>query len=229
MNKKICLLFIPIIFLITGCSVKKLDTTNYDNLVNDIALGGYKTNNTSFEGFSLNIPYGLRIIEKAEGNLVVADKNNNKYYVYVDVVSYYHKIDLDYDTSKNYYYQKKFKDKKKNSGYLEINEVNNKYFVHASYNYVKIEVYSRKDTLNDVVLNVCQLLSNTKYNNKVLKTTIGDKEISYKEEPFNIFTNKKSTTNYIDYVEKYDKGTMENSIKTKIEDEEIIDIKINED
>ena len=50
---------------------------------------------------------------------------------------------------------------------------------------------------------------------------IGDNVLNYKEETFNIFTTKKSTTNYLDYIEQYDKSNDKNN---NLEDSDQIDI-----
>ena len=112
---------------------------------------------------------------------------------------------------------------------MEINQIKDKYFVEAVYNYVKIEVYTSQEYLSDVVVNICQILSSTKYNHKVLATIIGDKVLDYKEESFNIFTTKKSNTNYLDYIEKYDSGAVTKHNEESKTDEDILDITIEDD
>ena len=127
-----------------------------------------------------------------------------------------------YKEDSNSYYSKKITSKgSKKDGYLEINEVKGKYFVEAVYNYGKIEVYTSKSHLNNTLINLSQVLSSLKYNDKVLATIIGDNVLNYKEETFNIFTTKKSTTNYLDYIEQYDKSNDKNN---NLEDNDQIDI-----
>ncbi len=230
MRKKIALLLISILF-ISGCSISKVDISNYDYLINNIIIKNKSTRNESFDGFSIYIPRGMRIVSKDEYNLILSDKNNNYYYVFIDVVSYYNKVKNTYKVSNDAYYSKKIKNSSgKKTGYLEINEIKNKYFVEALYNYVKIEVYSSKEYMDDAVVNISEILSSVKYNDKVLSTIIGDKKLNYKEESFNIFTSKKNTTNYLDYIKKYDSGaTKDYNVKNNTSDEDIIDIEIDED
>lgn len=225
MHKKLVILII-ISFCISGCTINKLDTNNYDSLIDNILLQKLNVRNTVFEGYSYYIPHGLKYIDKNEYNSLLSDRYNNEYYIYVDVVSYYHKVKNKYKVDDHAYYSKKINNK--NGGYFEINEINDKYFVEAMYNYVKIEVYTSKDSLSDVVANVCEILSSVKYNDNVLRTIIGDKVLNYKEESFNIFTTKKSVTNYLDYIEKYDSATND-SKKNDFEDEDIINTDINEE
>ncbi len=226
-------LAIIIIILITGCSVERLDISSYDNIVDNILLKSRKLQNSVSQGYSYYIPRGLVIVNTDENNIVLKDKNNNSYFLYADVISYYHKVENSYEEDNKSYYSRKIVNKDvKKSGYLEINEINGKFFVEAMYNYAKIEVYATKSDLSDVVINVSEILSSIKYNNKVLRTTIGDKVLDYKEANFNIFTTKKSTTNYLDYIEKYDSGAA-GEIKSNSRDEllndDIVDIEIAED
>lgn len=229
MCKKIFILII-IAFFICGCSIREVAVNDYDKLIRQILLGNHHLKNNVFEGYSYYIPRGLKILHREEDNSLLADGYNHIYYVYVDVVSYYNKVKNTYHEDKSSYYSKKIvsKDGKK-SGYLEINRIKDKYFVEAVYNYVKIEVYTSQEYLSDVVVNICQILSSTKYNHKVLATIIGDKVLDYKEESFNIFTTKKSNTNYLDYIEKYDSGAVTKHDEENKMDEDILDITIEDD
>lgn len=230
MRKKLGILIL-VSFCLTGCNFIKLDTNNYDLLVDKVLLQNKKVRNTVFEGYSYYVPHGIKYINRNDYNALLSDPYNNQYYLYVDVVSYYHKSDNIYKENKKAYYSRKIENSKdKKSGYLEINQINDKYFVEAMYNYVKIEVYTNKDSLSDVIVYISEILSSVKYNDKVLRTTIGDKVLNYKEESFNIFTTKKSTTNYLDYVERYD-GSREREKENKSDfiDEDMIGATIVEE
>ena len=65
-------------------------------------------------------------------------------------------------------------------------------------------MYIDKKDLNIALTNISQLLSSLKYKDKVLEALVGDNVLNYKEESFNIFTTKKNTTNYLDYIKQYD-------------------------
>ena len=49
--------------------------------------------------------------------------------------------------------------------------------------------------------------------------------MSYKEESFNIFTTKKTTSNYLDYIEQFDKS---NDKDSSMPDDDRIDISSND-
>lgn len=226
MKKKFVFILIVLLFS-TGCSVKKLDMKDYDSLINQVLFQENHLKNQVFEGYSYYIPYGLKFVNREEYNALLSDCDNHSYYIYVDVVSYYHQVEQSYKENSKVYYSRKLQNKEKTkNGYLEIRQIKNKYFVEAVYNYVKIEVYTDEDHLSDVLVPILEILSSVEYNDKVLETTIGDKVLNYKEESFNIFTTKKTTTNYLDYIEKYDSGQSE---KNDFLDEDMIQMDTDEE
>ncbi|MBO5138996.1 MAG: hypothetical protein J6B89_05120 [Bacilli bacterium] len=217
--KKIIILLSLTCLLTTGCSIKKLDVSNIDNIIDTVLMDKSKHKNVVFDGYSYYRPRGLKFLEKEDYNAILSDSHNNTYYLYIDVVSYYHKVDNTYEEDSNAYYSRKINDKK--GGYLEINKIDDRYFIEAVYNYSKVEVFSDRNSLDNTLVNVCTLLSSIKYNDSVLETIVGDNVLNYEEESFNIFTTKKSDSNYLDYVEKYDNIYDSDS---KVKDEDHIDL-----
>ncbi len=205
MKKKFILLIIFTMLFTTGCSISIAKLEDKEYIINNILLENNNLNNTGYKGYELYIPNTLKLINKSEYNTILKDEYNNDYYIYVDAVSYLNKAENTYEENKNSYYSKKVTSKNgKKDGYIEINKISEKYFVEAVYNYGKIEVYTDKKYLNTVLVNISQVLSSLKYKNKVLEALVGDNVLNYKEESFNIFTTKKNTTNYLDYIKKYD-------------------------
>lgn len=202
MKKFIALLLITVIF-ISGCTVTRVDNKEIGEIT-DIILGS-KNNlkNTVFDGYSYYLPKGLKIDNKEDYNTIFTDENNYRYFMYVDVISFYNNTKYKYKVDRDSYYSKRLKYGKK-TGYIEINKVKNKYFIEAMYNYAKIEVYVREKDINDAISNICYVLSSIKYNRHVLSTVIGDNPLNYKEETFNIFKTKKKATDFLDYVKEYD-------------------------
>lgn len=205
MKKKFIIVIILCIFFTTGCSISIAKVNDREYIINNLLLEDSKLKNTGYKGYEIYVPNTLKIINKSEYNTIFKDEYNNDYYMYVDAVSYLNKIENTYNEDKDSYYSKKLKSKNgKKNGYIEINKINKKYFVEAVYNYGKIEVYTDKKDLNIVLTNISQVLSSLRYKNKVLEALVGDNVLNYKEESFNIFTTKKNTTNYLDYIKKYD-------------------------
>ncbi len=201
--KKFVILLITII-LFTGCSIVRVDNKNFNELVDILMKDDIKLYNQSFEGYKYYLPKGMKMIEKHDYNQIL-QANNNKYYLYIDVISYYYKANLDYitDTSK---YASILLDSNKKTGYLEINEENNQYFIKSVYNYAKIEVYVDKKDLKESIVNVLTILKSIKYNEKVINSFVGENKLNYTEEKFSLFENDdKKDDNFLEYIEEYDK------------------------
>ena len=205
MKKKFIMLVMLSLLLTTGCSISIAKTDDKEYIINNILLEKSNLNNTGYKGYELYIPNTLKLINKSEYNTILKDEYNNDYYIYVDAVSYLNKVENTYKEDNNSYYSKKIKSKDgKKDGYIEINKIKDKYFIEAVYNYGKIEVYTNKEYIDIVLTNISQVLSSLRFKNKVLEALVGDNVLNYKEESFNIFTTKKNTTNYLDYIKKYD-------------------------
>lgn len=196
------LVLLSILTLLTGCTVIT-NENSIDKVIDSVMKKDSKLKNVHFEGYSYYVPRGIRFVDKKEYNAILKDEYNNNYYLYVDVISYYHKAKEKYKVNKKAYYSKEVKTKNK-FGYVEIKEDKNGYLIEAMYNYAKIETYIEKDSLNDVMTNVSMILSSMKYNNKVLSSTVGENVLSYKEESYNIFKTKEKTSDFLDYIKEYD-------------------------
>ena len=156
------------------------------------------TNNTLanivFDGYKYYIPKGLKLDTKDEYNAVLLDENNNRYYFYIDVISYYNEEQLDYEVNKDAYYSKEltYND---TIGYLEITEIgkNGYYFIEYMYNYGKFEAYVKENELESAIINMSSVLSSLKFNRNVLETLIGNKVLDYQEDTYNVMTHKGNT------------------------------------
>ena len=197
------LVLLSILTLLTGCTVTKINKDSIDKVIDSVMKKDSKLKNVHFEGYSYYVPRGIRFVDKKEYNAILKDEYNNNYYLYVDVISYYHKVKEKYKVNKKAYYSKEVKTKDK-FGYVEIKEDKTGYLVEAMYNYAKIEAYVEKDSLNDTMTNISMILSSMKYNDKVLSSTVGENILSYKEESYNIFKTKEKTSDFLDYVKEYD-------------------------
>lgn len=197
------LVLLSILTLLTGCTITKINKDSIDKVIDSVMKKDSKLKNVHFEGYSYYVPRGIRFVDKKEYNAILKDEYNNNYYLYVDVISYYHKVKEKYKLNKKAYYSNEVKTKNK-FGYVEIKEDKTGYLVEAMYNYAKIEAYVEKDSLNDAMTNISMILSSMKYNDKVLSSTVGENILSYKEESYNIFKTKEKTSDFLDYVKEYD-------------------------
>lgn len=214
--KRLIVLLSIVVLLATGCSVTKLDNSNISKNIKILLSEKVKLHNVHFEGYSYYVPKGLKFINKEEYNALLADFRGNKYYLYVDAISYYHKVENTYKEDEDAHFSKRLDYNKKN-GYIQINEIEDKYFVQFVYNYSKIEAFVNKNDLTDAINNMCYILRTIKFNDTILESLIGENILSYKEENFSLFKAETSKDSFLDVVSKYE----DDAYKEDLEDEKI--------
>ena len=224
MKKKLLILTLSILAL-TGCT--NLSNASLDEITNTMLSSKSSLANTAFDGYKYYVPRGLRLVMKSDYNASFLDEYNNTYYLYIDIISYYNKEKLDYNTNKNAYFSKELNYNNK-EGYLEITKVkdSNYYFIEYMYNYGKIEAIVKEKELNSAIINMSSVLSSLKFNRTVLETIVGNKVLNYKEDTYDVMKPKGSTATkdtYLEYEEKY--GIYEGYGDNKEED--IIEIEEN--
>lgn len=214
--KKIIVLLSIVLLSVTGCSIKKLDNKQFDKNIDTLLSEKVSIFNVNFEGYKYYLPVGLKFLNKEEYNAVFKDRLENKYYLYVDVIGYYHDTLNTYEENADAYFSKKLAYNGK-SGYLEINEVNGKYFVEYVFHYAKIEALVDKDSLVRVINNSSYVLRSIQYNDEVLESLVGDNILSYAEENFSLFETQASQEDFLDVVKEYDKGYSKAKDQEKLE------------
>ena len=216
---KILGILLGILLFVSGCSVISIDDNSIDGIVSSVLSYESDLANQSLQGYKYYLPKGVRQITQTSTNTVLLDQKNY-YYLYVDTVAYYHHTEEEYQERDDRYYSRSL-DYNGNKGYLEINVVNDKYFIEMMYHYAKIEAYVTKEDLTVALTNICTILSSIRYNDSVLATLVGDNVLNYKEESFDIFKPKREEGNFLDYVEQF--GTYQD-IDNEIPDEDTIEI-----
>ena len=208
--KKIALL-LCLVVLLTGCSVQKVENNNIDSIIESVLNKDIKLSNSYFGGYKYYLPRGLRLVSKKSYNAKLVNENNT-YYLYVDVIAYYNKIQKKFEQSEGYYSKElNFNNKQ---GYIEITKINEMYLVEIMYNYAKIETLVEEKDLNTVVINSCYILSSVQYNDKVIETLVGENILDYKETIFDIFGPHRDTDQFLQYEEEYQyKGDIEEELK----------------
>lgn len=212
-------ILLGILLFVSGCSVISIDDNSIDGIVSSVLSYESDLANQSLQGYKYYLPKGVRQITQTSTNTVLLDQKNY-YYLYVDTVAYYHHTEEEYQERDDRYYSRSL-DYNGNKGYLEINVVNDKYFIEIMYHYAKIEAYVTKEDLTVALTNICTILSSIRYNDSVLATLVGDNVLNYKEESFDIFKPKREEGNFLDYVEQF--GTYQD-IDNEIPDEDTIEI-----
>ncbi len=200
--KKRAIVLCLLVFLLTGCTVVRIDTTSIDNTVDVVLSKDNTLYNRVGIGYKYYVPRGVTYID-SRGTNDRLYSNGVYYYLYLDEIGYYYKSSLSYKVDNSKYYSRKIKtgDKK---GYLEITKRNNDYLVEFVYNYAKIEALVPKEDINDVVLNSSYILSTIKYNHNIIKLSLGDDFLKTKEEKYDAFTSKADNDSFLRYSEKGD-------------------------
>lgn len=188
------------VLLLTGCTVVRIDTQSIDTTVNVVLSKPNTLYNRIGKGYKYYVPRGVTYIDTNELN----DKlysNGTYYYLYVDAISYYYKKDITYKENTKAYYSRSIQTNGK-KGYLEINKIDkDKYFIEFLYNYAKIEAIAPKSEINAVILNASYILSTVKFNNNVVKLMLNDNYFINKEEKYDVFSTKKKSNYFLEYVE----------------------------
>ena len=202
--KKIILIIIILVFT-AGCT--NINKLSYDDIVNNITTISTK-DNIYRTGYSYYLPRGMKVADSTLYNEVIEDANS-KYYLYVDVVSFYKKITKEYEINNNAIYSSKINYNDK-FGYVEVNLLkNDKYLVEIMYNYAKIEVIVDKSKCKEAMLPIINILKSVEYNDSIIANLMGDDILNFNEEEFNIFNTKGSESNYLtvdnDYKEEEEK------------------------
>ena len=190
--KKIILI---IIILVSTAGCTNINKLSYDDIVNNITTMSTK-DNIYRTGYSYYLPRGMKVADSTLYNEVIEDANS-KYYLYVDVVSFYKKITKEYEINNNAIYSSKINYNDK-FGYVEVNLLkNDKYLVEIMYNYAKIEVIVDKSKCKEAMLSIINILKSVEYNDSIIANLMGDDILNFNEEEFNIFNTKGSESNYL--------------------------------
>lgn len=218
MKKLLVTLLISLCFM-SGCSILKVSDQSITDIFDTILYVDNDLSNTHMEGYSLYLPKGLKVVDKTDYNLIVKS-NNNYYYVYVDTVAYFYKVENTFVEKNNNYFSRKINNKDK-IGYVDIATSGDYYYIVIMYNYTKIETIVKKEDFNNSIVDMCSILSSIKYNDQVIEGYVGNDKSTMQEERFNIFDSNIENDNFLKYENEY--GTYKEKIDTNM-DNDIIDV-----
>lgn len=188
------------ILFVSGCTVVRIDTTNTDNIIDVVLSKENNLFNRIGKGYKYYIPRGVTYIDTTDLNDTLYS-GGNYYYLYIDVISYFNKVEKEYSINKEAFYSKIISTDTKD-GYIEINKSGEKYFIEFMYNYAKIEALVDKSEINNVVLNASYILSTIKFNDDIIKIMLDSEFFTNKDEVYDIFTSKKKSDRFLKIVEE---------------------------
>lgn len=190
------IIMILALLLTTGCTVVRIDTSNVDTITKVVLSKDNQLYNRIGKGYKYYKPRGVSYLDTNELNDILYS-DGNKYYLYIDAVSYYYHADIDYIEKKDVYYSRKIDGDK--SGYLEITEENNKYHIEFVYNYAHFEALVEEKDINKVVLDASYILSTVKFNDNIIALMLNDEYFINKEQQFDEFKLKEESNNFLQY------------------------------
>jgi len=191
--KKI-ILSLLFLMVLTGCSIVRIDTENIDNILNVVLTKNNKLFNQVGQGYKYYLPSGVTYIDSDELNDTLYC-NGNYYYLYIDAINYYYQNKIEYQEQSSLYYSKALSTRQgfNHSGYLQIEQKGDLYYVDFVYNYAKIETIVSKEDLNDTILNATYILSTIKYNHSIVNLMLKDDYFTNKTGKFDAYeTNEDS-------------------------------------
>lgn len=214
MKKILCLSLL--ILLLSGCSIVYIDKQSIDEIIDSILVDNVNLKNVSLHGYSYYLPQGVSLSSANEKNSILY-YNHKKMYLYVDLISYYNKVDYKYEKVNNAYYETEI-NKNGYKGYLVITSINDKYFIEFMYKYSKIEAYVDQTDLNRTITQMAYILNSIDFNDNVIESLVGENSLNYQEEQFDIFKPNGEESDFLDFVKQYDDG------RTESKDEDILDL-----
>ena len=105
--KRLVILLSMVMLFITGCSVTKLDDTDIGKNMKTLLSQDNKLYNVHYSGYKYYLPKGISFVDKDDYNSVLSDSHGNKYYMFVDAISYYYKVENTYKVNFNLSYMAK--------------------------------------------------------------------------------------------------------------------------
>ena len=201
MYKKIILIIC--LFFLTGCSMYYINNKSIEDIINLTIESNNDLYNTNNKGYRYYLPMGFNIFSDEDYNQILTS-NSNKYYMYVDIVSYYYKNNLESERELNDYMYYSF-DNEDKSGYIKVTKDNDYFYVELYYNYAIIEVEVKEDDLRYAISRSISILSSIKYNDLIIEKIIGDNDIESSETKYEIPSPKdKSDDNILKYIDNYE-------------------------
>lgn len=218
--KKMIITLLFSVLLVSGCSIIKVSNDSITDIFETVLYVENNLSNTFMDGYKFYLPQGVKVIDKNDYNIKIKD-DSVYYYLYIDTIAYHYKTNNTYIVNDSHFYSSKIEYNGIN-GYIDINEVNDKYFIVVMYNYAKIESYVDKSNFDKALTSMCHILSTIKFNDKVIDEYVGEKSTVFQEEKFDIFSSKHENDNFLTYEKEY--GTYKENSLNNFDNEVLDDI-----
>ena len=195
------LILILSLLLLTGCTMYRIDNLLPEDIINRNIVSVNELYNVNNKGYRYYLPVGFSIYSDEDYNQVLISKGI-KYYLNIDIVSYYYKNEIPLEAGQNDYKYYRFGNNDK-TGYLKIKKNNDYFFIELCYNYAIIEVEVEEKNINYAISRGISILNSIKYNDLVISKVIGNNEIDTSDTIYEIPSpeNKDENKNILEYIE----------------------------
>lgn len=181
--------------MLSGCSIVRINTNSLDTIVDVVLSKNNTLYNKDGQGYKYYIPNGVTHIDTDDLSHTLYYKGEYLY-LYVDIVSYYYKKNINYKKSDYAYFSKKIENNDK-KGYVEVFKKDDLYYVNFYYNYARIEALVNEDNLSNTILNASYILSTIKYNRGLIKTMLDDEYLINKAGKYDLFKTNDKTEKFV--------------------------------
>lgn len=197
--------FLLIMVLLLCASCTRVNDKNYDDIVMNVTRNNSNIYNTTSLGYKYYLPLGVSKVYDKDYNQKF--KVNDTYmYLYVDIVSYYYKNNLNLSDSdiNNCYYYSPIKSDDNKTGYVKITkEDNNKYFIKIVYNYAKIESYVNDYEISNILSYSMIILDSISYNDKLVENILLEEYYSSSSKEYKIKKPENTESKFSEYLSEY--------------------------
>lgn len=192
MEMKKLILTAFIILSLVGCTKKPVFNDEQINTKEIQKILGTKSKmkpNAIHKGYKFYLPQGMKIVNKVDNTLTIKDHENSMY-LFINLVAYYHKSELEH-VEKAYFYET-FNYQNKPAALL-INKLDKGYLYKITYNYATVEGWA-DDKLYTYLNKASIILNSIEYNDSVIDNMFkGNKNSAVRYNPFY----KKEDENYL--------------------------------
>ena len=198
MHKKL-ILIIFCLLLLSGC--KKInDNDNYIEKVYNCLKEKSITNEVAL-GYKYYLPKGVKKIKDYDYNQVFL-VDDCYLYLYVDIISFFHKEEIEKPEvgAESYYEVFNLKDK---NGYILVEMRDEQYYLSIVYNYSKIEGYVEKENINKVITLSSIILNSIDYNDIVIEKILEGDLGQFSEFTYEVDKPEGASSNFSQYLEEY--------------------------
>ena len=222
MHKKYILIITLLVFILIGCSSKKVNELSIEDALRIGLTSNSELYNTNNVGYRYYLPRGFTV-EEDRDNIQILKSDDIEYYLNVDLVSYYNKTIVTRDENASNVYKYLPITLNNKTGFLEITKNNDYFLIKMVYNYAIIEAQVKETEINSSIINMAYIVSSIKFNDFVINNKFGEDVLELKESVYKIFgpvQKKEETKTYAYYLEQYNEYTGE--INTKVQDPDVI-------